>query len=284
MKWNLLYKDAGKISDHLFTWADRSLPVLAYENEKGLFWLTLPPELEADFPVGIVTDRDFDDRDFWRLVIRLTEPMHIDLAHYWHSHQNISCQNIMMAMNLTVNYKSIEEWKELGTLGRQATNLAKKTNLPLSVLRLFNRFNEDECEDMIKIFDLTNMKKNYMREFIQSYYDLDRDRRKEFLSDAMMLIPSGEEKTSKDSSERILEEMRKVRYPALSKYREKLKQAKNQISLPRGLRMEVAEDFESREIRFEFAIRSPDEIDSICKKLNSNRNIGAFQTIFKLLE
>ncbi len=96
-------------------------------------------------------------------------------------------------------------------------------------------------------------------------------------------VDGDENLSPSDRFHRILERLRRLRFPLLSQYEERYKQLRLELRIPPQIQFHAPRFFEEDRISVAFSFRNPEELRDLAERLSKIAEKQALEQIFKLL-
>lgn len=223
-------------------------------------------------PVALLSESDFDSTEVWQLILSLYKVSMIEAARWWKQYYSkLSPGGLMQAFGLAEHHRSVSDWREMSELGEASIELHRKHDLPLNILRLWNRLSTDEKKILNHIFELRKIKKNLIREIIIDYYDLSVEARKICLQECTDFAQNWQAKSSVFPAQELRDMVHRSRYPQYEVLRKELFALRKELSLPKGIQLELPADLESGYLQLKAELRKPADV-SVLAELLSDQN------------
>jgi len=252
------------------------------QRENRLFWLLPPSDLETT-PSIIFSEEELRNVETWRLLLSLCPISTADLAHYSAKNPWIEPTIFLEATGSGVHYKNLENWREMGKLDADTRYLARKYDLPLTVLRLWNRLSLEERRFWNSIWEIQVVKKKHVREMIELYYELSAKDRGAVQKNIRDLCKNQPQKNSVFPGESAIATLKIYRYPRFESLRREIFNAKQQLKLGKRINLEIPPDLEGRELKLTITFQNAENLKNSLKGLDSAENYALFQKILDML-
>ncbi len=260
-------------------------------KETKQYALTKSPAALA-FPAAQVHWECFYKTKLWQTILALYPMPHAQLAAYW---QNVLAPHgiepgaLLGACGLADHFSKLSQWQELGRLGRMSRLLARKYDLPLRVLRLWDRFDSQEQKRWLQIWQKYSWGRNLIQDMICDYYELPATKRKASLKQAARIIAAWEKKKQEKKSRlfpqrEVRDMLRKLRSPEVQKRIQEAQKEKRKLEAgwPKGLSLEPP-SLEEDSLELKLVFGSLQELeDSICA-LQKERSRALLQELLQVL-
>ncbi len=282
MNWELMETESLPKKKELFFFWVKNCPfgiVLKKDHDTELL---IQPDTDSTTGLAVIPFEEFNTTRFWKFVIQLTAPHRIHLAAYSKRDGAPSLNVLLESLGISINYKTREEFIELGSLSEETMELGIQYDFNISVLRLFNRFTQEHKDAMISIINTVHMKKNYTREMIMFFYNLSGERKSEFINKSRILLDKPE--YSGTESDEIIESLRYIRNPTIQNYRTRLSEIRNALKLSPGTRLQVVDDFESQPPEIIIPFNSLKNLNDSLEKLKNENNQRILKQLLDLME
>ena len=266
------------------------------ENTKQKFALSPIIEKSQTFPLAELSWEELSKKKTWQMILHFYPITKVEMAHYWYSvlaPKGIDAGIFLEHYGLGLHYQSYSDWKELGQITKSSRDLAQSYNLPLRILRLWNRFEAEEQLSWREIWTKQNVNKNIIQDIISNYYELDKEKRKQALHSAKKFLTndkanqtineSKKEKRKINKSGRenkmLNDEIRKMRSPKQEERKRIFYQEKRKLANHLGpkVRLHYSEDLELNTLECRLSFSNTDELKQSIKNLEK-------EEILKILE
>ncbi len=245
-----------------------------------------PPEdqlQEGPYLAGEFTKEELQEEKSWQTILQLHPLPRILLARYSRQNPWIPPSLFLRLTGSAVNYRTKNEWQELGELGEGALEIALLYDFPLNILRLWDRFPEAMRQEWLALWERTRMKKNLIREIIQDLHDLEEKKREEALRDALTRLESWTSRTAPFPTEQVRNLVRALRYPRLEEYRRRYDQLRAPFRTRKGIRPEIPDNFESSTMTLKLEFGSLEELRTQLQQLHTPELQEALEGILALV-
>ncbi|MCR9144249.1 MAG: hypothetical protein NXI24_18530 [bacterium] len=278
MHWKLFSAgDYAALSDrYLFPWSTSHTIVFALQDEQGgLHRLTrapadMPPEQSAtEIPCGVYALSELRSPDAWRALLQISPAHRVDLAAYQTAHPEFPAETLLEASGGKLNFKSLSDWRELGTLDETSRRLGRTFDLPLNILRLWARLGDAERQAWQELFDEHPYSKNIIRDIIVDLYDLAAEQRQAALSEARQHADrwsARETRSRAYPAGEVRDLVRALRSPGIEALRRRLIQLRRELALPKAMRLDWPVDLEQRRLTLQFEFSTLAELDALLAK------------------
>lgn len=290
MRWELLdlsdptNMDKRNSGGYEFFWVRDSLPAFLLEKDESTHVLIAPPSNHTMVPVGIFSYEELKISDTWRILLHETPPHKSELAVYSRRFEDIPPEVFLDALDIRPTYKTVADWKELGSFSGKTLKLARSYDFSVAILRLFDRLPEKEANAWTTLWKERNLKKNFIRDIIEDFYDLNEPLRKESLQNAIAFSSSWLEGKTAFPGHVLRDIVRRKRHPVLESHLEKLQNIKNNLKTPRSLRLEIPSDLESESLKIELEIRNEKDIRDLTEFFARPSTTEQIQQLLNLLK
>lgn len=221
-------------------------------------------------PVYIAQARALSDPAFWRAVLK-QHPRHpVDLAAFA-AREKIAPEIFLEALELRSDYRTRDEWAQMGSLQEDTRALARRYDFPFALLRLWDRLGEAQRAAWREIFEERRIKKNLIREIIVDVYDLPEADRAEVLRACLDYSAAWQARSGGFPAEDLRDLVRAKRHPRLEQNRAALAAVKKELGLPRGARLQLPPDLESTRLRLELEFDSIDLLERQLKYFDAEK-------------
>ncbi len=212
----------------------------------------------------------------WRCLLRLYPIPKTELANYWLkclAPAGIPADGLMQACGLEPHYKNRRDWEEAANLDRASLDLAYIYNLPLRLLRLWNRLTPLEQQDWLRLWQKQNFPVNIVADIIADYYELqtlERDQALQWAKERearFRAVPGATRFPVKEVRDRV----RLLRFPQSEHLSRELYRLKKRLSLPSGVQLEIPQDLESSQLKLIFQFDSAEKLKKLFSFLNETQ-------------
>lgn len=252
------------------------------QRENRLFWLIPPSDLETT-PAIIFSEEELKSVNTWRLLLSLCPVSTADLAHYSSKNPWIEPVVFLEATGSSVHYKNLENWREMGKLDADTRDLARKYDLPLTVLRLWNRLSPEERQFWNSIWDGGVVKKKHIREMIELYYELGAKEREAAQNNIQDLCKNQSQENRVFPGESVIASLKAHRYPRFETLRREIFSAKQRLKMGKRVSLEIPPDLEGRELKLTITFQNTEDLKNSLNGLDSAENCALFQKIQDML-
>lgn len=220
-------------------------------------------------PIAVLSELDFHSTEVWQLIFSLYKVSMIEAAQWWKKYfAELSPGGIMKAFGLAEHHRSVSDWREMSELGESATELYRKHDLPLNILRLWNRLCTDEQKNWNHIFELRQIKRNLIREIIIDYYDLSVEARKDCLKECTDFAENWQAKASVFPAQELRDRVHRNRYPQYEALRKELFSLRKKLSLPKEIQLDLPADLESGYLQLKVELKKPTDVSTFAELLS----------------
>ncbi|MBW7857091.1 MAG: hypothetical protein H3C43_02035 [Leptonema sp. (in: Bacteria)] len=220
-------------------------------------------------PIVIFDESDFDSIELWQLVLSLYKVSMVEAAQWWKKYfAELSPGGLMQAFGLAQHHRSVSDWREMSELGESATELHRNHDLPLNILRLWNRLSTNEQKSWNHIFELRQIKKNLIREIIIDYYDLSVEARKDCLKECTDFAENWQAKSSVFPAQELRDRVHRNRYPQYEALRKELFALRKELSLPKEIQLDLPADLESGYLQLKVELKKSTDVSTIAELLS----------------
>ncbi|MCB1308160.1 MAG: hypothetical protein KDK30_08285 [Leptospiraceae bacterium] len=259
---------------------------IALEHTDGetLRPIVLPAQnVSQTIPVGLLDAAEFRQLDFWQTVLPLVPDVGSALlARYNQAHSEIPAEVLLTAGGQKVNYRTLADWRELGQLPAEVLDLVALFDFPLNILRLWTRFEQSEQTAWLRYWRQLPFRKNYIRDIIQDFYDLSRERRAGVLDDIEALLKRSPDNKAAVAAE-VHELVKRQRAPQVYEIKQQILRLRRKLDLVRGMQLDIPEDLEEHRLVLHLQFDSLRTLETQLDRLQSSlfrRQIGE---IFEML-
>lgn len=242
-------------------------------------------QAHSDMPLAIVEESDLHSPDFWNGMLAVHPTSMVDLARWWKRHiPDVSPTAMMLACGLGNNHRSLADWREMSELDDSAAWLHRTHELPLAVLRLWNRLSEAEKQAWLKIFSLHPIKRNLMREILMDYYDLEPAARASTLRECQAFSEDRRSKPTPFPAQQLRDLVHRQRYARSEPQRNDLFALKRRLQLPRWIDVEIPSDLEGTALRIQADLSSERDVDELLGILTNEKHRETLRKMRELLQ
>ncbi|MDH5657403.1 MAG: hypothetical protein OEZ34_15935 [Spirochaetia bacterium] len=262
-------------------WAEPSeIPVILCENRRN-FWLIPPKKVHHAIPAAFVETYELKSNQTWDLILKFSNPSVLELARYSLDNPELPETIFFQVLDLKKTHKTTADWKEMGTLGKNARKLYTYYEFPLNILRLWERMESEYTDRWLNLFQKHNIKKNIIREIILYIYDLcftDRDLCIQF---AEKLSKNWENTRSPFPAEEVRNFIKQKRFPVSEKIQKNLAALKNKLGLKHPVHLHLPADLETESLNFTIQADSCEEILKAAEILQDSKRKDIFRKMFQ---
>jgi hypothetical protein len=177
----------------------------------------------------------------------------------------------------------VAEWKEMGELGENATKLYNACEFPVNILRLWERFDSEQCEAWMNLFQKHSIKKNLIREIILYLYDLGPEDQISSLRYAEKYSENWKNTKSPFPSEEIRDYIKQKRLPHTEHIQRELTKLKNKLSLCSHTHIQLPADLESETLRIDISVKNYSDLLAAAKELSDQKRKEILENMFQVL-
>ena len=169
------------------------------KKQEKTFALTQAPPTQDVFPSAYLSWQDLQDSQCWQKIWQVYPLATIDIACYWENMQKkknnlIDAQVIMESCGWSIHFQNMARWQELGALSGASRKLARKYDFNLRILRLWERFEAEEQQYWLNLWNTHPFGKNIIQDIICLYYEMNTAKRKQARDEVQNISTSWQEK------------------------------------------------------------------------------------------
>ncbi|MCS7206207.1 MAG: hypothetical protein NZ853_10965 [Leptospiraceae bacterium] len=226
----------------------------------------------------VVIERDhLEKEEFWEFLWNFYQPNYVKLSRWWHRHfPEKNPIGIIKSFHWGYHNRTLSDWKEWSDFHTNSEKLLELYELPISVVRLWDRLNEELQNDWLKILNIFRIKKNYIMKIIEYLYDLPFEKQKEITKTSLELAIKYQENPEKTFPQsEIYEMVVGARYPLFYKRKiltYKLKKTLEDRLQIQNLSIQLPEDFESHPIELRLSLKSFEDLKDFLQKIQKKEN------------
>ncbi|OQY28178.1 MAG: hypothetical protein B6244_07960 [Candidatus Cloacimonetes bacterium 4572_55] len=183
------------------------------------------------------------------------------------------CRQVTSRFGMEISPKFARELIALADLPNPCRELVTRESLPLKTARLFSLFETDDQVRLVRFFDIFRFGRNKIRELLIFIEEICR-RDEILVPDLLDQIekPATEETRSLPQlAESVRKKIHRMRFPILSRHRERFDGFHSSLKLPPWIRLAAAPHFENNYLETRFRFSSRKELEAILKKLEEIR-------------
>ncbi len=289
MHWQLI--DSAQydslLRERLLPWAapDRRI-AYAVQDGSNLQLLTPLAETSDRSPLGVFTQDELQNLPAWRELLRFAPPHRVDLAAYLDDHPDYPVEIVFEAFTgRRPNFKTLAEFKEHADLDELSRELARKFDAPLNVLRLWNRLAPEERKAWLHLFTRRSLNRNFIRDIVLDYYDLDTEQRSRALAEARRMSEHWDQRPKSRSfpAHEVRDLVRRLRSPEIERLRKELLQLRRDLGLLKNMQLDLPDDLEQTRLTLRLVFDDVAELEGHLEKLSSPNFREGLQRIFDAL-
>ena len=252
-------------------------PVVAFvlQEEQKVFAVSHNP-ITPSFPIAYLSWQELREAEVWEIILTL-HPLHIaDMAYYWHAvlkDRNIEAATIMPHYGLSLHFKNLADWNELGTLSEGSRKLARQYGFPLRILRLWEKLQEPEQKFWLELWQEQPFAKNVIQDIIQDYYELSEKDRSNILEQVKALHQAWNTKPKKSQpfpNREVRDIVRERRSPQIYQAKRTIqkKKRKLQSEMDTQIHLHLPEDLETHFLQLKLNFSNLEQLKTQISSLN----------------
>lgn len=258
-------------------------PLIALVHGGEPFRLAGPPAASDGLPVLELELLDLRRAETWRDILRYYPLYRGDLARWQHRHPEVSPETLLEALGVSATFKTVSEWREWSELDELSVGLGRQHDLPLPVLRLWNRLGEELRRGWLAVWDLRNFKRNLIRDIILDFYELAPDARAATLAEARRFAETWNQRSAAFPQDEVRDLVRARRAPAIAELRREIYKIKRELGLRRGVQLDSAEDLEDARLTLRIEFESVAQLDELLRACQDEKFRAGLERIIGLL-
>ena len=227
-----------------------------------------PFSRQPDFPALLTGANDLEQSETWKLILRFCARNIPALARFT-MEAEIAPDGLIEALGWKAHYRSLEEWKEWANLDESSEALFMEHDLPLNVLRLWNRLPKSERATWTELFHSRNVRKNLVREIVQYYHDLSPEDRSRALEQCVEFSENWKARSGSFPAEQFRDILFAIRNPEFSELRDSVFELQKRLPSHRKIQYIIPEHLESGFLDVRLRIERPEDLGEIIEALKT---------------
>ncbi len=225
-----------------------------------------------------IEKNELESVDFWNFIKTFYKFNIIKIAKWWDNFSpDVNTYGFFLSMGWSMNYKTINEWKEWKSFNENSILLLDLYEFPISVIRIWDRFPLDIQKKWLEILSIYNIKRNVLKEIIIDLYDLSYNEQEHISSTCLKMA---KDFLQKDQSIFPQDEMKEIikqkRFPmSYQKKKESYfykKKLENLIDF-KNLKIDIPDDLESDPVVFQIYFRNVEDFEILLSKIKGKNLI-----------
>lgn len=250
-------------------------------------WLALPHISEesphtSTLPVLDLSPSDLEQRECWSLILRLVD-RNIPLLARLSRSLPFQEDGLIQALGWKVHYRSKEEWEQWARLDALSEELFMRFDFPLSILRLWDRWEERHRRDWFDLWIARGFKKNLIREIILYFHDLHPDVRQEAIEDALIFSHNWKARSGNFPAEQVRDMIYRKRYPEISQLKEQAFRIQKGLPPDRRLDVQVPDHLEAGFLDLRIRIFQVQDLEEVWMQLGTEENRQRIQQLLDIV-
>ncbi len=304
-KWKITtQEEQNSLSQDLCLPQASKAPPIAFvlTEKKKTYALSQAPNANS-FPVITYTWEDLKQKKTWENILEWHPIEKVILAHYWKcilKPHNIDSTPLILAYGLVLHFQNKSDWEELSKLDVKSHILSRKYNFPLRILRLWNRFSEEDQNTWLRIWESFSLNQNLIGDIICDYCELSQiakneiQKKLEALEKSLENIQKKVIPLSRRKGREIRDMVRETRLPQISKARNSFYQKKRKLKehfhekLPQKLQKSIQiclpEGMETHNMELHICFDNIKKLQQQQNIINDQKTISLIQNLLEEIQ
>ena len=283
MQWTLYANSPAPLEEDVLPWAvPGPLPVAA-ELADQLHLLVPTSQPGQGCPLLVVPESEMGTAQVWDFLARLAPGHYTDYATYANTRPWVPVAELMRLCGLRADYRNRADWAEVALFAGDVLEFGKEHDFAPAVLRLWSRLLPEHRNAWRELFLERSVRKNFIREIIQDFYDLDAAGREASLAEAIERSAQWTAPSRPFPGDRFRDLVRLRRYPRFEASRVALEEVRRSFPRVQGVALDVPAHLEDDALSLHLRFRSGAEFAAILDSLKDDRIVGTLEKMFPLL-
>lgn len=236
----------------------------------------------SNFALLQLSESELENDSTWSFLLRFVEWNIPALARFTED-LDIAPDGLIRALGWKAHYRSREEWKEWAALDALSEELFLLYDLPLNILRLWERM-KDSRKPWIQLWQERNFRKNIIKEIIQYYHDLSPELQEHGLKQALEFSANWKARSGNFPAEQIRDQIYQMRYPEISGMQDRVFKLQKKLPSHKNLSFIIPDHLEAGYLDVRLRIESDADVSELIGLLMDAVEDGQVTRILELIQ
>jgi len=190
---------------------------------------------------------------------------------------------VLPLLGILPNIKNLDKYLSLASLDRSIKKAFYEDKITIEQCQMLSELTPDNQVPILEhLLSRYNFNNNESRQVLQIIEEISL-RDSISVNEVLALAENSIDNTKKDKNE-LRQELRKIRYPDLTRVEEKYKETVRELKLPKQINLFVNQFFETNDLEFKIKISSHEELSVLTEYLKQRIDAGDIERLLNFIK